>query len=147
MQETQQTWVWSLGQEDSPRVGNGNPSSILAGRIPWTEELGGLQFVESQRLGHDWTTEHVQGFQWDKVDHMPRSRSKRDIRILRTTAAHQKAPGLRTRPTRREAAWNDKGKLGVAHIIWALRWSSVGRQFYLWSSQFIIYTSMCSSSH
>ena len=31
-------------------------SSILAGRIPWTEEPGGLQSMESQRFGHDWDT-------------------------------------------------------------------------------------------
>ena len=32
-------------------------SSILAWRIPWTEEPGGLQSIESQRVGHDWVTE------------------------------------------------------------------------------------------
>ena len=31
-------------------------SSILAWRIPWTEELGGLQSIESQRVGDDWVT-------------------------------------------------------------------------------------------
>ena len=31
-------------------------SSILAWRIPWTEEPGGLQFMRSQRVGHDWAT-------------------------------------------------------------------------------------------
>ena len=39
----QETWVRSLGQEDSPGEGNGNPltiSSILAWKIPWTEEPG-----------------------------------------------------------------------------------------------------------
>ena len=36
--------------------GHGNPSSILAWRIPWTEEPGGLQFVGSQRVRHDWET-------------------------------------------------------------------------------------------
>ena len=34
----------------SPGVGNGNPSSILAWKIPWTEEPGGLQPMESQRV-------------------------------------------------------------------------------------------------
>ena len=32
-----------------------NHSSILAWKIPWTEELGGLKFVGSQRVGHDWS--------------------------------------------------------------------------------------------
>ena len=36
----------------SPGVGNGNHSSILSWRIPWTEEPGGLQSMGSQRLGH-----------------------------------------------------------------------------------------------
>ena len=33
-------------------------SSILAWRIPWTEELGGLQSLGSQKVGHDWATKH-----------------------------------------------------------------------------------------
>ena len=37
-------------------------SSILAWKIPWTEELGGLQSMELQRVGHD-LTEHTQGSQ------------------------------------------------------------------------------------
>ena len=37
-----ETWVWSLGLEDSPGEGNGNHSSILVWRIPWMEETGGL---------------------------------------------------------------------------------------------------------
>ena len=36
--------------------GNGNHSSILAWRIPWTEELGRLQSTESQRVRHDWAS-------------------------------------------------------------------------------------------
>ena len=34
-------------------------SSILAWRIPWTEEPGGLQSTRSQRVGHDWATSHT----------------------------------------------------------------------------------------
>ena len=34
-------------------------SSILAWRIPWTEEPGGLQFMASHRVGHDWVNEHT----------------------------------------------------------------------------------------
>ena len=36
--------------------GLGRSSSILAWRIPWREELGGLQSMVSQRVGHDWAT-------------------------------------------------------------------------------------------
>ena len=37
----------------SPGEGNGNYSSILAWRIPWTEEPGGLQSIQLQGVGHD----------------------------------------------------------------------------------------------
>ena len=36
-----------------PGEGNGNPTGILAWRIPWTEEPGGPQSMGSQRVGHD----------------------------------------------------------------------------------------------
>ena len=52
MQETQEMWV-SLGREDPLKEGTATHSSILAWRIPWTEEPGGLQFIGSQRVGHD----------------------------------------------------------------------------------------------
>ena len=44
--------VRSLGQEDPLEEGMATHSSILAWRIPWTEELGGLQFIGSHRVGH-----------------------------------------------------------------------------------------------
>ena len=43
-------WVQSLGQEDPLGEGIATHSSILAWRIPWTEEPGGLQSVGSQRV-------------------------------------------------------------------------------------------------
>ena len=46
----QETWVWSLDQEDPLDKGRATHSSILAWRIPWTEEPGGLQSTESQEL-------------------------------------------------------------------------------------------------
>ena len=50
MQETQ---VRSLGWKDPLEKGMASHSSILAWRIPWTEEPGGLQSMTSQRVGHD----------------------------------------------------------------------------------------------
>ena len=47
----QETWVRSLGQEDPLEEGIEIDSSILAWRIPWTEEPGGLQSMGSQRVG------------------------------------------------------------------------------------------------
>ena len=52
MQEAQETWVLSLGQEDPLEKGMATHSSILAWRIPWTEEPGVLQSMGLQRVGH-----------------------------------------------------------------------------------------------
>ena len=49
----QETWVQSSGQEDPLEKKMETNSSILAWRIPWTEEPGGLQSTGSQRVGHD----------------------------------------------------------------------------------------------
>ena len=49
----QETWVQSLGREDPLEKEMATHSSILAWRIPWTEEPGGLQSMGSQRVGHD----------------------------------------------------------------------------------------------
>ena len=46
----QETWVPSLGQEDPLEKGTAAHSSVLAWRIPWKEEAGGLQAVSSQRV-------------------------------------------------------------------------------------------------
>ena len=52
----QETWVWSLGQEDPLEKGVATHFSNLAWSIPWTEEPGGVQSMGSQRVGHDWAT-------------------------------------------------------------------------------------------
>ena len=49
-----ETWVWPLDLEDPLEKEMATHSSILAWRIPWTEEPGGLQFLGSQRVRHDW---------------------------------------------------------------------------------------------
>ena len=49
----QETRVQSLGREDLLDKGMATHSIILSWRIPWTEEPGGLQSMESQRVGHD----------------------------------------------------------------------------------------------
>ena len=48
-----ETWVRSLGWEDPLEKEKATHSSILAWKIPWTEEPGGLQFTGLQRVGHD----------------------------------------------------------------------------------------------
>ena len=59
VQETQDTWVWSLGQEDPLAEEMATCPSILAWRILWTEEPGGLQSVGLQRVGHDWVSMYI----------------------------------------------------------------------------------------
>ena len=51
--------VRSLGWEDPLEEEMATYSSIFAWRIPRTEDPGGLQFIGSQRVGHDWATEHT----------------------------------------------------------------------------------------
>ena len=48
-----ETWVPSLGREDPLEKQMATHSSILAWRIPWMEDLGGLQSMGSQRVRHD----------------------------------------------------------------------------------------------
>ena len=54
MQEMQEMQVPSLGWEDTLEKEMATHSSILAWEIPWTKEPGGLQFMWSQIVGHDW---------------------------------------------------------------------------------------------
>ena len=54
----QEIWVQSLGWEDPLEEGMATHSGILAWRITWTEEPGGLQSMRSRRVGHDWATKH-----------------------------------------------------------------------------------------
>ena len=54
MQETQETWVQSLGWEDPLEEEMETHSSILAGKIPWKEEPGGLSMVHGISKRHDW---------------------------------------------------------------------------------------------
>ena len=56
MQETQEMQVQSLGQEDLLEEDMATHSNILAWRIPWTEEPGGIQSVGLQRVTHDLVT-------------------------------------------------------------------------------------------
>jgi len=55
MQKTQETWVQSLGPEDPLEKEMATHSSILAWRIPWTEEPGRLQSMGLPRIRQDWS--------------------------------------------------------------------------------------------
>ena len=62
----QETRVRSLGQEDLLEKGMATHSSILAWRIPWTEEPG-MQCMQSQRVGHDWATNNFTFFTFSAI--------------------------------------------------------------------------------
>ena len=53
VREMQEVWIRSLGPEDPLEEGTAAHSSILAWRIPWTEEPGRLQSIGLQRVGHN----------------------------------------------------------------------------------------------
>ena len=59
MQEPQEMQVQTLGREDPLEEQMATHSSILAWRIPWTEEPSGLQSMGLQRVRHDWATMHA----------------------------------------------------------------------------------------
>ena len=59
LQETRETQVRCLGQEDPLEEGMATHSSILAWEIPWVEEPGGLPSLGSQRVGCDWASKHT----------------------------------------------------------------------------------------
>ena len=72
MQETQEMWVRPLDQEDPPEENMATCSSILAWKIPWTEEPVGLQSKGSQRVVHNWATKHTHTSQERDCFHQPR---------------------------------------------------------------------------
>ena len=59
-----ETWVRSLGWEDPLEKGMATHSSLLAWRIPWTEDPDRLQSMGSQRVGHDFTFTFLNSKLW-----------------------------------------------------------------------------------
>ena len=55
VQELEEMWAQLLGWEDSLEKDKATHSSLLAWKIPQTEELGGLLSTRSQNIGHDWS--------------------------------------------------------------------------------------------
>ena len=80
MQETQVMQLWSLDQEDPLEEDLATHINNLAWRILWTEEPDRLQFLELQRVRHDWSdraqghrissniSSHLWFFQWSCMD-------------------------------------------------------------------------------
>ena len=83
MQETQERWVQSLGQEDPLEEEMATLSSILAWRIPLPEEPGGLQSMGSQRVRHDWAHMHEHTCTSTHAQLLTRSKSLRPAPCLK----------------------------------------------------------------
>ena len=79
----QETWVRSLGWEDSLEKGMATHSSILAWEIPWTEEPGGPQYLESQRVRHDLAAKQPPPWKEDFVTLNKLGSTKRRCRLQR----------------------------------------------------------------
>ena len=77
MKVMQEMWVWSLSWGDPLKKERATHSGILAWEIPWTEEPGGLQSTELQKVGHDLVTEHDA---WAHVIYTQREIAEWDIR-------------------------------------------------------------------
>ena len=67
LSEMQETQIWSLSWEDTLEKEMATLSSILAWIIQWTEEPGRLQFMGSQRVGHDLVTKQQHNWFYDLV--------------------------------------------------------------------------------
>ena len=79
-----ETWIRSLGWEDPLEKEMATHSSTLAWKIPWMEEPGGLQSMESQRVRHNWATSllsfflccHTKGLSYRSTEEQNRARNK-----------------------------------------------------------------------
>ena len=72
----QEKWVSSLGQKDPLEKEMATHSSILTREIPWTEDPGGLQFIGSEKAGHDLSAKQQQSLRIKFVS--PRNEVRRD---------------------------------------------------------------------
>ena len=70
MQETREMQIQSLGQEDPLEKEMATHSSILAWKIPQTEEPGRVVSMVSQRVGHGWAAKHTQCIQCHSIYHL-----------------------------------------------------------------------------
>ena len=105
MQEAHETQVWSLGWEDTLEEEMVIHSRILAGTIPWTEEPGGLQYMGSQRVGHDWSylaCMHMLIWWWEEMEIFLGSKTwtHASIAIQRSSSERHK-PRTKITPHRR----------------------------------------------
>ena len=92
-----ETRVQSLGREDPLGKGMATHSSILAWRIPRTEEPGGLQFVGSRRVGREWVTDTRHSYVESnfKIRYGRTYKTETDSQISETSYGYQRESGGR----------------------------------------------------
>ena len=75
----QETWVWPPGWQDPLKEGMATHSSILAWKIPRTEESGRLPSMGSKRVGHDWVTKHHTSVLYENIQNGQRHRNRKQV--------------------------------------------------------------------
>ena len=118
-------WLRSLGWEDPSEKEMATHCGILAWRIPWTEEPGGLQFMRLQRVRHDWVTDTHTGRRRRedfRSQCWPDSCERREGRIgsqephtvLHIWASFRQTRGKPMRKTSHGRSWDAEGGTSLA---------------------------------
>jgi len=120
MQETQEMWVQFLGQEDLLEEEMATHSSVLAWKIPWTEESGRLQSVGLHRVRHNWTTEHAHTGHTESSfrpvnSHIVKKRKKERGREKERKRERGRKKGGRKRG--REKGWDEGGTINHSSVL------------------------------
>ena len=149
MQEMQETWVWSLGWEDPLKESMATHSSILAWRIPWTEEPGRLQSMGSQRVRQnwsDWAQHRLMGvrsplilqvltaayllvnsgcwggrWQWNSPGHCPGSQPSSTRQTTTNKKLQLSSLQRKIKPCRKAGAWSPEG----TEVPWLPGWNQL----------------------
>ena len=106
----QEIWVWSMGWENLLEKRMVTHSCILTWRISWTEEPGGLQSMESYRVGYDWMT----------IIHT--------LSISDLTQQHTHSPSPFPRKTVMICSWRS------LHIAWGIQGEQKGPVLKVWET-------------
>ena len=114
----QEIWVKSLGQEDFLEKAMATHSNILAWRIPWTKEPGGLQSMGTQRVESDWVTNSF------SLLHLSKWLSSKSLQIRTSLVVQWIRACLPMQGTLVESlVWEDSTCRGatkpMCHIYWA----------------------------
>ena len=100
--------VQSPGREDPLEKGMATHSSILAWRIPWTEDPGGIQSMGSQRVGHDWAHTHTHTGWMQSSSETGEARGHFS-RLLPPTCSESTT-----------SLWKELVHMSAAHLLWLL---------------------------